>query len=134
NQVSIQWEDGQNSLTKFTDWEIKASDSYEAVDISSTWNDNVVNTFLHTYLSPRAASTTLQIPLQGIGNWCYPLIQPEISNAGIKDREYIYLDKIPFRLGGDKNIAYTSQWDNFPDSIRLPLNGKAAHAYLLMAG
>lgn len=33
-----------------------------------------------------------------------------------------------------KNIAYTSLWDNYPDSITVPLKGKASHAYLLMAG
>jgi hypothetical protein len=33
-----------------------------------------------------------------------------------------------------KNIIYTSQWDNYPKSVTLPLSGKAEHAYLLMAG
>jgi hypothetical protein len=33
-----------------------------------------------------------------------------------------------------KNIAFTSQWDNYPDSLKVPLAGKASHAYLLMAG
>ncbi len=32
------------------------------------------------------------------------------------------------------NIAFTSLWDNYPDSITVPLKGKASHAYLLMAG
>ena len=32
------------------------------------------------------------------------------------------------------NIAFTSQWDNYPDSIVVPLSGSASHAYLLMAG
>jgi hypothetical protein len=33
-----------------------------------------------------------------------------------------------------KNIIYTSQWDNYPRSVTVPLNGKAEMAYLLMAG
>lgn len=33
-----------------------------------------------------------------------------------------------------RNIAYTSLWDNYPDSVTVPLSGKASHAYLLMAG
>ena len=32
------------------------------------------------------------------------------------------------------NIAFTSLWDNYPDSICIPLAGKASHAYLLLAG
>lgn len=33
-----------------------------------------------------------------------------------------------------RNIIYTSLWDNYPDSIVIPLKGKASRAYLLMAG
>ncbi len=31
-------------------------------------------------------------------------------------------------------MAYTSLWDNYPDSITVALKGQAAHAYLMMAG
>jgi len=134
NKVAIQWEDSSESAASFLNWEVKKAGNYEAVDITGILNDNVVNTFRHKYLSPRSAGATLQIPWQGIGNWCYPLIQPEISDAGIKNKEQVSLGQIPFKLGSDKNIAYTSQWDNFPDSVSLPLSGFASHAYLLMAG
>lgn len=33
-----------------------------------------------------------------------------------------------------KNIVYTSLWDNYPDSVTIPLKGNAEHVYLLMAG
>ena len=32
------------------------------------------------------------------------------------------------------NIAYTSLWDNYPDSVVIPLKGKASYACLLLAG
>jgi hypothetical protein len=45
---------------------------------------------------------------------------------------------IPFQTPGTtgdaKNIAFVSQWDNYPREIAVPLAGKAAHVYLLMAG
>ncbi|GAB3426192.1 DUF4450 domain-containing protein [Niabella aquatica] len=134
NKVTIQWQDGTSSYSAITNWEAAATGNYEAIDISQALNDQVTHTFRHQYLSPRPATTTLQIPWQGIGNWCYPLIQPEISDEGIKGKEAIYLDKIPFKIGAVKNIAYTSQWDNFPESIRIPLSGRSRHAWLLMAG
>ncbi len=34
----------------------------------------------------------------------------------------------------EHNIAFTSQWDNYPRAVTVPLNGQARHAYLLMAG
>ena len=45
------------------------------------------------------------------------------------------LADIPFRtpLQG-QNIVYTSLWDNYPDSVVIPLEGNASTAYLLMAG
>ena len=33
-----------------------------------------------------------------------------------------------------KNIAFVSQWDNYPREISVPLNGKSSHAFLLVAG
>lgn len=43
---------------------------------------------------------------------------------------------LPFRVSAapTKNIAYTSLWDNYPNSVQIPLSGKARRAYLLMAG
>ena len=32
------------------------------------------------------------------------------------------------------DIAFTSLWDNYPDSISVRVKGRATHAYLLMAG
>ena len=41
----------------------------------------------------------------------------------------------PFRTpAAGHNIAFTSLWDNYPDSLQIPLAGKASRAYLLMAG
>ena len=42
---------------------------------------------------------------------------------------------IPFRTPKvGRNIVYTSLWDNYPDSITIPLRGQASKAWLLMAG
>ena len=52
---------------------------------------------------------------------------------GISTNRYF----IPFKtvvLNDAKNIAFTSNWDNFPREISVPLNGKSSHIYLLMAG
>ena len=57
----------------------------------------------------------------------------EMDNSSKKQNETnVQLD---FRSPANgKNIAYASLWDNYPDSISIPLKGKASHAYLLMAG
>ncbi|MCG2615878.1 DUF4450 domain-containing protein [Terrimonas sp. NA20] len=124
-------------------WENKATNvSFEKIDIAAVHNDRVTNIFRHQYLSPRPAVTTLQLPVQGIGNWAYPMIQPEISDSGLRklsavSGEILLPQGIPFSYQADTNrhnISFVSTWDNFPDSATIPLKGKAKQAYLLMAG
>ena len=46
-------------------------------------------------------------------------------------------DGIPLATPGEtgaKNIIFTSQWDNYPREVSVPLAGKSSHAFLLMAG
>lgn len=129
--------------TNLINWEIPNTESilYDPVDLSSIWNDRVVQIFRNKYLSPRSPYTTLQIPTQGIGEWCVPAMTANINDKGIRKQTEHGIFKtpmgIPFTCVEDSlknNIVYTSLWDNYPDSVRVPLTGKASHAYLLMAG
>ena len=112
------------------------------IDLSAFFNDKVTNIFKHQYLSPRPTSPTLQLPTQGIGNWCYPLTTAEIDDSGLRKlagagNEVRYNEEISFATSSDtllNNIVFTSQWDNFPDSVTISLSGKASEIYLLMAG
>lgn len=125
-------------------WEVKAPKKlkYETVSLAGIFNDEVSKIFKNKYLSPRPSYPTLQIPWQGIGNWCYPLIDPEIDDSGIRKKasgkNEIYLPQgIPFATPGEtgnKNIVFTSMWDNYPDSVVVPISGRASHIYFLMAG
>ena len=37
-------------------------------------------------------------------------------------------------MAGSNNIVFTSQWDNYPREVAVPLSGKSSRAFLLMAG
>jgi len=111
----------------------------ETVNIDRYFNDSVTGIFKNKYLSPRSPYTTLQIPTQGIGEWCHPTLTAEIDDSGL--RKEVRNNQIQTRLGvpfrtpaNGRNIAFTSQWFNFPKKIEIPLTGSASHAYLLMAG
>ena len=135
NAVQLTWNDGSRIHKNIINWSLPATNAtYEMVDLGTVFNDTVRNIFRHQYRSPRPAAATLQIPWQGIGNWCYPLIRPEITDAGLKNKTELYLDRIPFKTGAGKNIGFTSLWDTFPDSLVVPLTGKALHAYFIVAG
>ncbi|MES1218249.1 MAG: glycogen debranching protein, partial [Bacteroidota bacterium] len=121
---------------------ITAQPVFEKTDLTHYFNDKVNNIFKHQYLSPRPTSPTLQLPTQGIGNWAYPLATANINDSGLRklagDKNEISSPHgIPFSTPSDSmlnNIAFTSQWDNFPKEVTVTLNGKASHVYLLMAG
>ena len=111
------------------------------VNMDKVFNANVSDIFKNQYLSPRSPYTTLCVPTQGIGDWCSTKKTANIDDTKFRSliKDGVFMAKIdgnlPFRSPKEgKNIAYTSLWDNYPDSISVMLRGKASHAYLLLAG
>lgn len=134
---------GQTMSKTIINWSRKSDSKtrFHKINLDSYFNDDITNIFKQQYLSPRPKVSTLQLPTQGIGNWAYPLTTANINDSGWRKRagtaDQIVLEQgIPFATPSTqpKNIAFTSKWDNYPDSILIPLNEKAQHAYLLMAG
>jgi hypothetical protein len=129
----------QRMIKKMAAFSIVNGANCEQVKMDLLFNDSVTNIFKNKYLSPRSPYTTLQIPTQGIGEWCHPTTTATIDDAGIRKnvQNNVLQTKlgVPFRTPSTgKNIAFTSHWDNFPRIINIPLSGSASHAYLLMAG
>lgn len=114
-------------------------DLCRTVDISHYWNASVSDIFRNQYLSPRSPYTTLELPTQGIGEWCHPLLTATVDDSGLRNlvKKDVFKTSlgIPFRTPETgKNILFTSLWDNYPDQAVVPLSGRASHAYLLLAG
>ena len=120
------------------------------ITIGKQLNASVSDIFKQRYLKPRPHVTTLQIPSQGVGEWCHPDFCPVINDSVLRTKvknNRIYVAGVPFEtVRQGKNIAYTSLWENYPDEITFKLKGmpkeKPAggvkggfrYAYLLMAG
>jgi hypothetical protein len=111
---------------------------YQPVKLAKYFNASVSDIFKNRYVSPRPQTTTLQIPVQGIGEWCHPAKTAEINDSVFRTRivnGVFSMAGVPFTTPQKgQNIIYTSLWDNYPDAITIPLKGKASKAYLLMAG
>lgn len=115
---------------------------YQTVDLSRSFNDDVKQIFLNRYCSPRPATTTLQLPLQGIGNWAYPTTTAVVDDAGLRKKAganntFLTSEGVPFATPskeGEKNIVFASQWDNYPNEVSVPLQGRAKAASFLVAG
>ena len=115
-----------------------AGAKYSKVPIDKLLNANVVDIFKNEYRSPRPPYTTLQIPLQGVGEWCHPQTRPDINDSVFRTlivKDELTIASVPFRTPAQgQNIVYTSLWDNYPDSVSIPVNSSASKAWLLMAG
>jgi hypothetical protein len=128
------------------DWHApRNTEAFETVDLTGRFNDRVSAIFAKgKYLSPRAKGVSLEQPWQGDGAWAghlntLPLIEDSglRAVAGAHGGRLIMPDGISFATPattGANNIAFTSQWDNYPREITLPLSGRASHAFFLMAG
>lgn len=146
NEVIYSWSDmasNHNIHQNIINWNVVSqTQKTEMIDLSKFFNDKVTRIFKNQYLSPRPAVPTLQLPTQGIGEWTHPLLTANIDDRGLRklagEKNQILLPQgIPFQTPADtiqSNIIFTSQWDNYPKQVAIPLSGKASHAYLLMAG
>lgn len=132
---------GSDYVTMANGFEDIDADFCETTNLDEFYNASVTDIFRNEYLSPRPDVTTLQLPKQGIGEWCHPLLTAEIDDSGLRNRleiegEVIITETgVPFHLPSKgHNIIFTSLWDNYPDSVSVKLSGNASHLYLLMAG
>ena len=112
------------------------ADKLEPVSLAEYVNDSLTNLFQPRYFSPRPERTTLQIPVQGIGEWCHPKATFELNDSALRVGETLETSVgVPFLTPvKGHNVVFTTLWDNFPSVNTIPLTGKANRIYLMMAG
>jgi hypothetical protein len=116
----------------------------EAVRLDSHFNDRVTQIFKNEYRSPRPPRVSLAIPKQGIGAWAgHANATADIDDSGLRAAARTGGGRITLPNGvffatpgapEAPNILFTSLWDNYPDEAAVRLEGRARHAYFLMAG
>lgn len=117
--------------------EIITGSEYEPLELIGFYNSSVTDIFKNKYLSPRSPYTTLAIPINGLGEWCHPLDSANIDDSGIRlaAGRIVTPQGVPF-VTPEKgaNIVFVSLFDNYPDSVCIPLSGKAKALDLMLAG
>ena len=110
--------------------------TWTAVDLSPHLNGTVDTLFEQTYLTPRSATVSLHLPTQGTGSWSGFKVNPELDASGLSALAAAGPIALPGggELHASAEIAWTSWWDNYPQSIRWPLAGQASHLVVLVAG
>jgi hypothetical protein len=136
--------DAAPDASSVTDWKkpLPAATKFEPVHLESLFNDKITQIFRNRYLSPRSPFCSLAIPAQGFGSWCHPQDEFNVDDSGLRavakvGGKIVLPNGVPFATpsaADEKNIIFTSQWDNYPREVTVPLIGKSSHAFLLMAG
>jgi len=125
------------------DWTQPVPGPLEPADLSRAFNDRVTQIFQNQYRSPRSPFCSLAIPQQGTGSWCHPTNTLRVDDSGLRraagkaDGKIVLPNGVPLvtpAAPGANNIAFVSQWDNYPRELSVPLAGKSSRAFLLMAG
>ncbi len=116
----------------------------ETINLEPHFNDRVTEIFRPgKYRSPRSPFVSLALPSQGIGYWAgHVNATADIDDRGLRGAAAIDgAIRLPGGIafatpgpGDSKNIIFTSQWDNYPREVTVPLSGQARLVYLLMAG
>jgi hypothetical protein len=115
------------------------------IDLAPYFNDQVSQIFRPgKYRSPRSPFVSLAMPAQGIGAWAgHVHATAEIDDAGLRRVAAANGGTLPLPNGvvfatphepSAKNVVFTSQWDNYPRNVTIPLGGQARRVWLLMAG
>ncbi|MFA6240213.1 MAG: DUF4450 domain-containing protein [Candidatus Hydrogenedentales bacterium] len=147
NPIALDLGQGRVIGGAVVDWQAPAAErqlAFECVDLNGVFNDRVSEIFKHEYLSPRSPYCSLQIPLHGFGDWnyCGKTNTPAIDDSALRAAageagRFVSPQGIPLATPGpgDKpNVVFTSQWDNFPKDVSIPVAGRARHAWFLVAG
>lgn len=123
--------------------EIPASAIFENINISSRFNADVTTIYKQKYLSPRPNTVSVSLGTDGYSPWTFwhwKSLPPEIKT----DKVNSLLDAanrlntpqgVPFEWNqGEKNIAFTSIWDNYPSKIDFPVNKTGDAVWFLVSG
>jgi hypothetical protein len=130
------------------DWNANAAPAarpkFDAVPLAPHFNDRVTQIFKNEYRAPRSPHVSLAIPKQGIGAWAgHVNATADIDDNGLRAAARTGGDRVTlpngifFATPGEPaapNILFTSLWDNYPGEATIRLEGRARHAYFLMAG
>jgi hypothetical protein len=124
--------------------EVPKDTRFAPVDLSKQMNADVREIFQQKYLSPRPNTCSLRLATDGYSTWQMILDKknktPDIDFSNVQTMmdgkaNLVTPKGVPFAWsGGKKNIAFTSQWDNFPRQITVPVDQTGQAIWLLVCG
>ena len=110
---------------------------FETLELDKYMNADVARIFRQSYLTPRAPGAgSAQIGYDGFSAWTFRFWGVKPPQLTL-NRIGVWKSKggIPVRIcGGERNIAFTSLWDNYPAKLSFPVERTGRAAYITVAG
>lgn len=116
---------------------------WEVIDISTQFNADITTIYQQKYLSPRPNTVSVRLGTDGYSPWTFPHWKskpPVIKMDNIKKlrdstNRLITPQGVPFSgFANDKNITFTSLWDNYPSKVDFPIHKTGRAIYFLISG
>lgn len=123
---------------------IPADARWETIDMKKIFNGDIRNIFKQDYLNPRPNTVSARIGSDGYAAWTFAYwnyFPPEITLENVykmknPEEQLQTPTGVPFAWNQDtlKNIAFTSLWENWPNSVTVPVNRKGSAIWFLICG
>jgi hypothetical protein len=117
--------------------------NWECIDIAPLYNADITTIYKQSYLSPRPNTVSLRLGTDGYSPWTFwhwKSTPPEIKTDQVKHlmkdgKKLVTPQGVPFIWNdGDRTVAFTSMWDNYPVKIDFPVNKTGKAIYFLVSG
>lgn len=115
---------------------------YECIDIQKAFNGDIRTIFKQQYLSPRPNTCSARLGTDGYSPWTFyywDAKAPEIDLTNVP--KLLTADRlttpqgVPFAWSNaDRDIAFTSLWDNWPKQATMPINRRGEAIWFLVCG
>jgi len=116
---------------------------WQCLDLAPQFNGDIRTIFSQQYLSPRPDTCSVHLGTDGYSAWTFPywnLSAPKVELDAVgkltdAGGRIVTPSRVAFtRFTDDRNVAFTSLWDNWPTSVEVPVNQSAATIWLLVCG
>jgi hypothetical protein len=117
--------------------------AWEPVDIHNSFNADVTSIYKQKYLSPRPNTVSVRLGSDGYSPWTFthwksvpPVVKTDYVTKMLDQQEWLVTPQgVPFFWAlGDRNVSFTSLWDNYPVKMDFPVNKTGNVIYFLVCG
>lgn len=112
------------------------SGNWNPIDLSAYFNGDIRSIYCQEYLTPRPNTVSVRIGKDGFSPWTFPYwgtrppqIKLDKVEHYLENNRLLTPQGVMFGWNGyERNVVFSSLWDNYPESATIELGGKQGEA------